>query len=63
MNAACYDDDENMNTPEAQDGHVLFFDIDPVTGQITVGARAKLNRDVTDRSNSNQSIHSRSPGH
>ena len=35
-------DDGNVNTPVGQDGDVLFFDINPVTGQITVGARAKL---------------------
>ena len=40
-------DDGNENTPMAQDGHLRFFDIDPVTGQITVGARARLDRDAT----------------
>ena len=36
------DDDEDLNTPAHKDGHARLFDIDPESGQITVGVRAVL---------------------
>ena len=40
------DDDTNPDTPSESDGHAASFDIDEVTGQITVGAGAELDADA-----------------
>ena len=41
------DSDTNPDTPMHNDGHAASFDIDEKTGQITVGASARLNADGT----------------
>ena len=40
------DDDGNEDTPVENDGHATSFDIDEVTGQLTVSASATLNADA-----------------
>ena len=40
-------DDNNPDTPVESDGHAARFNIDEVTGQITVAAGARLNADET----------------
>ena len=47
-NGVASDDDGNTDTPRHNDGHAASFDIDPKTGQITVGASAMLDADGTD---------------
>ena len=47
-NGVASDDDGNTDTPRHNDGHAASFDIDPETGQITVGASAMLDADGTD---------------
>ena len=42
------DSDGNPDTPAESDGHAMSFEIDVVTGQITVGAAAMLDADGTD---------------
>ena len=44
-----HDDDQNPYTPSHRDGHAASFDIDPITGQITVGAKARLDADAVVR--------------
>ena len=35
-----------LTLPPTRDGHAASFDIDPITGQITVGAKATLDDDA-----------------
>ena len=45
------DDDENPDTPSESDGHARNFNIDEVTGQITVSAGAMLDADAATATN------------
>ena len=45
------DDDGNPDTSSASDGHADSFNIDEVTGQITVSANAVLDADATGATN------------
>ena len=55
-------DDANPDTPVHNDGHARSFNIDEVTGQITVSAKAMLNADGAPSGHRPQSIHRRYPG-
>ena len=51
MNSDIENDDSDPNTPPHNDGHARSFDIDAVTGQIKVGARAVLDVDAANATN------------